>query len=1065
MYRRNFIYLRVKYLCYLFPLLFALNDSMAQTAVTVNGKVTDVAGLSLPGVSVFIKNSTNGVVTDAAGRYTLSVPDLKGTLVFSFVGYVKQEAAVADRKTVNITLAEENSTLGEVVVVAFGKQKRESMVSSITTINPKELKGPTSNLTTMLAGRMPGLIAYQRSGEPGSDNAEFFIRGITSFGSGKQDPLILIDNMESTQTALARMQPDDIASFSILKDAAASALYGARGANGVVLVTTKSGVAGSTKLNVRLENSISTNTQNFKMADNITYMRMANEAAMTRDANATLPYLENKIDHTVAGDNPLLYPSNDWMGQMIKDHTLNQRLNLNLSGGGEKARYYISGTANQDKGVLKSNGLNSFDNNINLKSYSVRSNVNINLTPTTEAIVRVSGSFDDYQGPIGSVDDDGRRINGGSAVFNSVLKANPVKFPALFESSDSPFATHPLFGGALLTDQSSSGYYTNPYARMVSGFQQYNTSTLNVQVELNQNLKFIAPGLKASLMAYTTRYSYFDLARAYSPFFYTASATDQNAQGYNISMLNELTGTEYLNYIPGSKTLNTRSEMNASLAYMHTYGGKHNLSAILIGIAKNYLDGNANSLQAALPARNLGVSGRLTYDYDTRYLFEVNFGYNGSERFAENNRYGFFPSVGAGWNISNEAFFEPLKSVVSRFKIRGSYGLVGNDQIGRNEDRFFYLSEVSLNNSGRGATFGENFTYTRNGVHISRYANDAITWEKSKDMNLAVDLTFLNKFNLVVEGYKKYRTNILMGRSNIPTTLGLTAVSQANVGAASAKGVDVSMDYGDTFGNFWINTRGTLTFSTSKLTINEEPDFPANEWYLSRLGHPLKMAFGLIAERLFVDDEDVRNSPVQSFGGSSSSVVRGGDIKYRDLNGDGIVSPLDRVNGIGNPTDPEIIYGFGFSSGFKNFEFSAQFQGSARSSIFVNPASITPFALDGGNQNGLLKVIADDYWSEDNRNIYAFWPRLSSTINENNRQPSTWWMRDGAFLRLKQVEVAYNIREKGLKKMHMSNVRLYLNANNLFVLTGFKLWDPEQGSNGLGYPVQKVFNAGLTVSF
>lgn len=1054
MYRRNFIYLRVKYLCYLFPLLFVLNDSMAQTAVAVNGKVTDVAGLPLPGVSVFIKNSTNGVLTDTAGRYVLSVPDLKGMLVFSFVGYVKQETAVANRKTVNITLAEQNSTLGEVVVVAFGTQKRESMVSSITTINPKELKGPTSNLTTMLAGRMPGLIAYQRSGEPGSDNAAFFIRGITSFGTGKQDPLILIDNMESTQTALARLQPDDIASFSILKDAAASSLYGARGANGVVLVTTKSGVDGSTKFNVRFENSISNNTQNFKMADNITYMRLANEAAMTRDPNATLPYLENKIDHTIAGDNPLLYPSNDWMGQMIKDRTLNQRLNLNLTGGGKGARYYISGTVNQDQGVLKSNDLNSFDNNIKLKSYSVRSNVNINLTPTTEAVVRTSGSFDDYRGPIG----------GGSAIFNSVLKANPVKFPALFDPSDSPFDTHPLFGGALLTDQSSSGFYTNPYARMVSGFQQYNSSTLNVQLELNQDFKFIAPGLKASLMAYTTRYSYFDLSRSYNPFYYMATATDQNAKGYNISLLNELSGTEYLNYRSGGKTLNTASQINANLSYTHTYGNKHHLSVLLVGIAKNYLNGNAGTLQEALPSRNLGVSGRLTYDYDTRYLFEVNFGYNGSERFAENNRFGFFPSVGAGWNISNEAFFEPLKNVVSRFKIRGSYGLVGNDQIGSDADRFFYLSDVSLNNSDRGATFGENFTYSRNGVLISRYANDAITWEKSKDINLAVDLTFLNKFNLVVEGYKKYRTNILMDRSNIPTTMGLTAVTRANVGAATAKGLDVSMDYNDSFGDFWLNTRGTFTFSTSKLTVNEEPEFAANEWYLSRLGHPLTMAYGLIAERLFVDDEDVKNSPVQAFGGASS-VVRGGDIKYRDLNGDGIISPLDRVNGIGNPTSPEIIYGFGFSSGYKNFEFSAQFQGSARSSIFINPADITPFALDGGNQNGLLKVIADDYWSEDNRNIYAFWPRLGSTINENNRQPSTWWMRDAAFLRLKQVELAYNIREKGLKKMHMSNVRLYLNANNLFVITSFKFWDPEQGSNGLGYPVQKVFNAGVTVSF
>lgn len=1053
--RKFFTYLRVKYLCVVFLLLCASSGSMAQTGVSVSGKVTDSKGLPLTGVSVLLKNTTNGLVTDTAGRFSLIVPDLKGTLVFSFVGYLKLEQAINERRIIDVILEDDNSTLNELVVVAYGTQKRESMVSSITTISPKELKGPTSNLTTMLAGRIPGMIAYQRSGEPGSDNAAFFIRGITSFGTGKQDPLILIDNMESGPTALARMQPDDIASFSILKDAAASSLYGARGANGVVLVTTKSGADGSTKLNVRFENSVSTNTQNFRTADNISYMKLANEAALTRNPTAPLPYLENKIDHTIAGDNPLLYPNNDWMKLLIKDRTLNQRFNFNVSGGGKVARYYISGTFNQDNGVLKSNNQNSFDNNIKLKSYGIRSNVNVNLTPTTEAVVRTSGSFDDFVGPIG----------GGTAIFNSVLMANPVKFPAVFDPSDSPFDKHPLFGGALLTDQTSGGFYNNPYAAMVSGFQQYNTSTLNVQLELNQDFKFITPGLKASLMAYSTRYSYFDLSRRYNPFFYTANATDQNAKGYNIALLNELTATEYLNYTPGKKTVNTTAQINANLSYTHTFGKKHNFSALLVGIAKNYLDGNAETLQAALPSRNLGVSGRLTYDYDAKYLLEANFGYNGSERFAKNNRYGFFPSIGAGWNISSEDFFRPLTRVVSRLKVRGSYGLVGNDQIGSAADRFFYLSDVSLNNIGRSATFGENYTYTRNGVVISRYANDNITWEKSKDLNLAVDLTFFNKFNLVVEAYQKERTNILMPRANIPTTMGLTAISRANVGAASAKGIDLSMDYSQSFGDFWFNTRGTLTYSTSKLKINEEPDFPANEYYLSRIGHPLSAAFGLIAERLFVDDEDVKNSPVQSFGGVSSA-VRGGDIKYRDLNGDGIISRLDMVNGIGNPIDPEIIYGFGFSSGYKNFEFSAQFQGSARSSIFISPAAITPFALDGrGNQNGLLKVIADDHWSEDNRNIYAFWPRLSSTVNVNNSQPSTWWMRNGAFIRLKQVEIAYNIREKGLKKLHMNSIRFYVNANNLFVITGFKLWDPEQGDNGLGYPVQKVFNAGLTVSF
>ncbi|WP_449438713.1 TonB-dependent receptor plug domain-containing protein, partial [Pedobacter steynii] len=409
----------------------------------------------------------------------------------------------------------------DVVVVAYGQQKKESMVSSITAINPKELKGPTSNLTTMLAGRLSGVVAYQRSGEPGADNAQFFIRGITTFGSGKVDPLILIDGMESTSTDLARLQPDDIAGFSVLKDAAASSLYGARGANGVVLVTTKSGVDATIKFNVRFENSLSTNTQNFKLADNITYMNMANEAVLTRNPLGVLPYSQTKIDRTAAGMNPMLYPNNNWIDMLIKDYTMNQRFNMNMTGGGKVAQYYIAGTFNQDNGVLKSESGNNFDNNVNLKSYQVRSNVNVKLTPTTEGIVRTSGSFDDYNGPVGGYDQNGNRINGGSVVFASALASNPVSFPAIFPSSALSKVNHPLFGNATLSGEGPG--YVNPYARMVSGFQQYNTSTLNVQLEIKQDLKFVTSGLSARLMAYTQRYSYFDVSRAYNPFYYSAS--------------------------------------------------------------------------------------------------------------------------------------------------------------------------------------------------------------------------------------------------------------------------------------------------------------------------------------------------------------------------------------------------------------------------------------------------------------------------------------------------------------------------------------------------------------
>jgi len=1046
---RIFSYLRVKYLLCIFLLGTGIQISIAQTGdLTIKGKVKDADGLGLPGVSVTLKNTTNGTTTDRDGNYIIKVKNTNGILVFSFIGYVKTEVRINGLEKIDVLLPEDKGELNEVVVVAYGQQKKESLVSSITTINPKELKGPTSNLTTMLAGRLSGVVAYQRSGEPGADNAQFFIRGITTFGTGKVDPLILIDGMESSSNALARLQPDDIAGFSVLKDAAASSLYGARGANGVILVTTKSGSDGKTRFNVRAENSLSSNTENFKLADNITYMKLANEAVLTRDRLGELPYQQNQIDRTIAGDNPLLYPNNDWIDLLIKDYTLNQRFNMNMSGGGKAAQYYISGTYNVDNGVLKSEHGNKFDNNIKLKSYEVRSNVNVKLTPTTEGIVRTSGSFDDYQGPIG----------GGGNIFQGAIAANPVKFPAIFPPSDLPYVQHPLFGNAKINERGEALYF-NPYAEMVSGFQQSNASTLNIQLEIKQDLKFVTSGLTARLMAYTQRYSSFNVSRKYNPFFYRANATSATGDKYNLELLNERDATEYLNYSEGAKTLNTVSYMEAAVNYSRTFSEKHSIGGLLVTQMRNYLTGNAGSLQGSLPFRNQGLSGRFTYGYDNKYLLEANFGLNGSERFAKNHRYGFFPSIGVAWNVSNEKFFDPVKNAITKLKFRATYGLVGNDQIGNPNDRFFYLSNVNLRDASHGAAFGTNYGYSKEGVSISRYANEAITWEEAKTVNIGMDLSLFSNWNIILDVYKQHRSNILMNRAYIPTTMGLAAGIQANVGEAEGQGVDLSVDYNKNFGNMWVQARGTFTYATSKLLINEEPNYPSSLAYLSKIGKSLSQNYGLIAERLFVDDEEVKNSPVQSFG-----EVMGGDIKYRDINGDGIISSSDYVP-LGLPSTPEIIYGFGLSVGYKKFDISGFFQGSARSSFWINPDKISPFVLNGQYQHGLLKAVAEDHWSEEKRDLYAFWPRLSPNLSRNNLQPSSWWMRNGSFLRLKTVEAGYNLSGKSLSKIGLGSIRLYANASNLFVKSSFKLWDPEQGGNGLGYPVQKVFNFGLNVQF
>lgn len=1047
-------------LVFLFMLMAGFAHAQNQS-FELRGVVLDSVGhLPISNVTIAFMGKNAVVSTDAQGQFLIKDAHINDHLVLTSVGFDRKTVQVTSTNRMTIYLSSSSSNLDEVTVVAYGTQKKTSMVASITSINPKEIKGPTSNLTSMLAGRVAGLIAYQRSGEPGNDNASFFIRGVGSFGAGKKDPLILIDGMESNTTALARLQPDDIAGFSVLKDAAASSLYGARGANGVVLVNTKSGIVGKAKFNARFENSISTNTRNFKFADNITYMKMANEAVLTRDPKGTLPYSQNKIDHTERGDDPLLYPNNNWIDQLIKDYTNNQRFNFNVTGGGNLAQYYVAGTFNNDKGILRSENSNSFDNNINLKNYSLRSNITLNVTPTTIGIIRTSAQFDDYTGPIGGYDKWGNLINGGQRVFREAIWSNPVMFPAIYPSSYSPFATHPLFGNNFIP--TTKTLYNNPYANMVNGFQEYNSSTVNVQLELKQNFDFITKGLSARLMAYTQRYSYFSVTRSFKPFYYNLVRIPGTSNTV-LSLLNENEGTEYLDYNQGNKILNTTTYGEFAVNYNRTIAEDHDITGMLIGIIRNYQTANGGDLQASLPARNLGVSGRATYAYKNRYLFEFNFGYNGSERFSKDHRFGFFPSFGVGWNLNEEKMFEFMTPVVSRLKLRATYGLVGNDQIGEDRDRFFYLSQVNPNNGGRGFSWGNNWDYTRPGYSISRYENRDITWERAKTFDVGFDLNLKNGLGVVFDYYNSTRSNILMVRSNIPSTTGFQSDIQANIGKAQSRGFDLALDYNKSFQNtWWTQLRANMTYATNKLLVNEEPDYSANLSYLSRLGHPIKQSYGLIAERLFVDDIEAENSPLQNFGGAFKTM--GGDIKYRDINGDGKITDLDKVP-IGYPTDPQIIYGMGFSVGFKGFDVSAFLQGSARSSFFIDPGNITPFAINGPYQNGLLQEVANSYWSEDNQDVRALWPRLTDGFNNNNNQFSTWWMRNGAFLRLKSVELGYNLPNQFLNKFKMSNVRFYVNALNLAVWSKFKMWDPEMGGEGLGYPVQAVYNVGINVGF
>ncbi|NDV65279.1 TonB-dependent receptor [Bacteroides sp. 224] len=1056
----SFLFL-IKRTFVLFSCILCLQTLHAQNNKTVTGTVTDDTNEPLPGVTVVLKNTTGGVITDINGKFSINVA-MGNTLAFSYVGMQTSEIVIDSRNVYNIQLQVLANELDDVTVVAFAKQKKESVISAISTVNPKDLKVPSSNLTTALAGRIAGLIAYQQSGEPGNDNAQFFIRGVTTFGY-KKDPLILIDNIELTTNDLARLNVDDIAQFSIMKDATATALYGARGANGVIIVTTKEGHTGKPKISVRAESSISQPRKMIDVADPITFMNLNNEAVNTRrdliKPNGALLYSQEKIENTIAGTNPYVYPAVDWYDELFKSYALTHRANMSLSGGGSMVRYYVAASYTKDGGVLKNEKLNNYNNNINLQKYTVRSNVNMDLSKSTEFIIRVNGNFDDYVGP----------LNGGDQLFNKVMRTSPVLYPKSYPAiGDQANATHVLFGNA------ENSKYLNPYADMVKGYKEYNRTLIVAQAELKQKFDFLLKGLEARIMVSTTRSSYNETLRYNKPFHYQANDYDKQTDTYQLKLLNT-DGEEHLGYYKGYENAETTNYMEAAMSYNRIFD-KHSVSGMLVFTRQERKTSNAESLQLSLPRRNQGVAGRFTYAYDSRYFAELNFGYNGSERFSKHERYGFFPSVGAGYIISNEDFWEPLTNTIDKLKFKLTYGLVGNDAIGDPKDRFYYLSEVNMSDGGRGQHFGTEFINYKDGVSNSRYPNPNITWEKSKKTNFGIELGMFNSaLEIQADLFYEYRTNIYQGRSYIPASMGLSAGVYANIGEASSRGIDLSASYSIINKDYWIKGMGNFTYAKGKYEAFEEPDYAGfGQPWRSRIGQPIAYNMGYIAERLFIDENDVLNSPSQTgFKGGAMA----GDIKYKDINKDGKITEEDQVF-LGYPNQPEITYGFGVSAGYKGFDLSVFFQGNARVSFFLEPNKIAPFIDLTGQEkndlgidsnlttvNNLLAVIADDHWSEDNRNSYAFWPRLSPTLIENNNQRSTWWMHDASFLRLKTIELGYTLPKKLTKRLKLETVRLYVTGNNLMTFSKFKLWDPEMGSNGLGYPIQKVYNAGININF
>lgn len=999
---------------------------------SISGVVTDAAtGDPLIGATVQVKGTTVGTSTDLNGAFAINLPTDRRTLIFSYVGYQSQELSINRGETsLHVALQGDANALDEVVVVGYGQQKKGMLVSSVQSIAPSDLRLPSSSLSTGFAGRLAGVIAVQRNGQPGADQADFWIRGISTFGSAT-DPLIILDGVAIDANELNGLDPEIIESFSVLKDATATALYGSRGANGVMIVTTKSGKnLDKPIVNFRFETALSTPTSRPETVDAVTYMQMYNESVLTR-GTGQIPYTQAKIDGTRAHRNQYIYPDVDWYEEMFKNLAVNENFNFNIRGGSSRVDYFMSATVRHEEGMLKnlSRDYFSYNNNYSVWRYAFQNNVNVNLTRTTKVSLKINTQLRDTHGPVKASED----------IFGMIMNGNPADMPITFP--DDPTVNHIRWGGKAMVK--------NPVAEMVTGYKDEFQSVLNANLSLDQNFDFITEGLSASALISFKNYSYTQTSRSAGYNSYEIAGTGTGEDGSETYDL-EIRGNEQ------STTLSTSSgsegDRKIYIQGMINYNrdfGPHNVSAMLVYNQEETAISNPGTLFASLPKRKLGLAGRLTYGYDNRYLVEANFGYNGSENFARGRRFGFFPSVAVGYVVSQEKYWERLKKVVSYFKLRGSYGLVGNDG---DNTRFMYMSDLSL--SGADYTTGYDGEYTLSGPVYNRFENTNITWETGRKLNVGVDLQFWNRLNLVADMFQEIRSGIFLERGTIPAFLGTSSTKvYGNLGEVKNRGVDLSMDYTQRIGkDFFLSVKGTFTFARNTVLEQDEPDFLQYP-NLSRVGHSVNSFLLYEAQRLFIDDNEVKYSPEQLLGGT----IMAGDIKYvnqPDANGeyDNVINSNDRIYA-GYPEVPEIVYGFGFSAQWKGFDFSLFFQGAAHTSLVMS--GFHPFGINNNVKRNVMQFVADDYWNESNPDIHAAYPRLSVEEYGNNTTASTYWLRDASFLKLKNAEIGYTY-----KKM-----RFYISGSNLLTFSRFKLWDPEQGGgSGLKYPTQRVFNIGFQMT-
>lgn len=996
--------------------------TIQQTGRIVTGKVTDALdGSPVIGANIVIKGKNTGVITDIDGNFRLQVGSSRDVLVVSFVGYKTREVPVEDLGIINIVLESDNEMLDEVVVVGAGTQRKVSVTGSISSVKGSSLKTPSASLSNGLAGRLAGVIVNTTSGEPGS-GSNFYIRGISTFG-GVRTPLILLDDVEISTADLNNIPAETIESFTVLKDASATAIYGARGANGVMLITTKRGSENTkAKVSITAENSFNSIMNYPEFVDGATWMEKFNEAKLTRTPGSEKAYSDDIIKKTREGVNPYLYPDVNWNDLIFRKSAMNQRVNVNVSGGASRVTYYMSLNVNHDTGLLNSPQIYSWDNNINRLAYNFQNNISYKLTNSTKIDLNMNAQLVNAKGPNYNTSD----------LFQKALATNPVSFPAVYPAQEG--YDHVIFGNAYSV---GDALYANPYADLVSSFKQTDSNTMNVALKIDQKLDFITKGLSINALVNFKTWTTTSYNRTMKPFYYDATDYDEETGLYTFKALNT-DGTDYYTESGTGRNSDRTIALQFQLNYNRQFG-LHNVGGMLMYMQRDYKAGN-------LPNRNQGFSGRVTYDYGQKYLAEFNFGYNGTERLPKGERFEFFPALSLGWVISNEDFFEPLSDKVDNLKLRASYGLVGSDQFNSDAAHFLYREEVKLNYIP--FTYGDGW-YSKSGPFITSYPVINPHWERTRKLDIGVDLVLFKNLSITADFFHEYRDRILMKRASWPYYLGYNDFAPwSNIGEVKNWGGEVSINYRHQINNDWaVDFRGNFVYARNKYVYKDEPyrEYP---WEVET-GTPLGATWGYIADGLFTSEEDVESHAEQTFGSNPMP----GDIKYRDLNGDNKIDIHDKTMISEYGSTPRIQYGLGMNLTYKKFDLGVFFNGSAMRTITVG--YVHPFLKDPtrGDRN-MFKFIADDYWSEENPNPDASYPRLGITDDQvkNNFETSTYWMRNGNFIRFKTLEIGYSFKYG----------RVYLTGDNLAVFSPFKLWDPELSWNS--YPLQRTFSLGIQIS-